>query len=582
MIPILRLLQTSVVLYMIVLTTIWTFVQISSRVNSKKIVLNTSKRAAFVILMIYMLLTILFINTNINYFPYLHAMTLVFMLMTILCSSKYSLRLLFVTIIALMPILVMVSTKHPLPLGDDARFIGFAKAIAEDGYWIPFKYAENTYYQFFHLIPHLEYTLAVISGFYSESISAYYLTLKLCFYFAYLSLMYLIMKKLTSDEPSPLVATLLLSITPPLALVQVTQQRYAVVLFLATILLLLQSFKNKQSTVNMLATFPLIVAGIVAHATYTIMVMAFIIPFIMASERWVKNSINPIAKFLILLISISLVYWIYTYVLDLIVRPSVNAVERLIDLLTGRAIYSTFQGTAKPWYTSEISIFFISWTLIPSIVASYAILSPVLKAKRDIRFWSGIEMLGLVGLGGTVLNYILRTLSTFGGRYFYWLYILMLPLSALIVRKASRKLIGLILCIVLISAVSFYGVQDPTLSANTYGNYIGWADRTSWEVAIGLAPYIKPEIKIWLDPRIGVPISSLTPPPLLGEGLNTGQVITIIISKDSIGLHAMSRYPRNVDFFKRYFNSNPSYILDDLNNLNVIYRCRSYYGIIKT
>mgnify|MGYP000356635150 CR=1 FL=1 len=580
MIPILRLLQTSVVLYMIVLTTIWTFVQISSRVNSKKIVLNTSKRAAFVILMIYMLLTILFINTNINYFPYLHAMTLVFMLMTILCSSKYSLRLLFVTIIALMPILVMVSTKHPLPLGDDARFIGFAKAIAEDGYWIPFKYAENTYYQFFHLIPHLEYTLAVISGFYSESISAYYLTLKLCFYFAYLSLMYLIMKKLTSDEPSPLVATLLLSITPPLALVQVTQQRYAVVLFLATILLLLQSFKNKQSTVNMLATFPLIVAGIVAHATYTIMVMAFIIPFIMASERWVKNSISLIAKFLTLLISISLVYWTYTYVLDLIVRPTVNAVERLIDLLTGRAIYSTFQGTAKPWYTSEMSIFFISWTLIPSIVASYAILSLVLKAKRHIRFWSSIEMLGLIGLGGTVLNYILRTLPTFGGRYFYWLYILMLPLSALTIRKTSGKLLSLILSLTIISLVSFYGIQDPTISANTYGDYIGWADRTSWEIAKGLTPYINPEIRIWLDPRLGAPASSLTSPPLLSESFNAGQVVAII-SEDSIGLHAMNKDPRNVNFFKRYFDIDPNRIFNNLNNLNVIYKCRSYYGVTK-
>jgi hypothetical protein len=35
-----------------------------------------------------------------------------------------------------MPVLDMIPTKHPLPLGDDPRFIGFAVAIEDDGSWI--------------------------------------------------------------------------------------------------------------------------------------------------------------------------------------------------------------------------------------------------------------------------------------------------------------------------------------------------------------------------------------------------------------------------------------------------------------
>ena len=582
MVPIISFLQTPIILHTITLTIAWIFVQIASRTSSKKLVLNINGYLAFTMFVVYLLLTISFINVNVSHFPYLHAIMLVLTLMMVSYSPKRMKLTFFITfVVALMPVLVMISTKHSFPLGDDARFIGFAIAIDNDGRWIPYKYSENSYYQLFHLISYLEYFLASVLGADLENVAIYYLVLKLSLYFLYLGLIYLIIKNLTGDKSSSLIAMLLLSITPPLALTQVVHQAYAIVLFLATALLLLQGLKDNQKLITkILATFPLMITGIVAHATYTIMVMAFIIPFIMAGERWVKNFINPIARFLTLLISISLVYWIYTYVLDLIVRPTVNAVERLIDLLTGRAIYSMFQGTAKPWYTSEMSIFFISWTLIPSIVASYVILSLVLKAERDIRFWSGIETLGLIGLGGTVLNYILRALPTFGGRYFYWLYILMLPLSALTIRKASGKLLSLILSLTIISLVSFYGIQDPTISANTYGDYIGWADRTSWEITKGLTPYINPEIRIWLDPRLGAPVSSLTSPPLLSESFSAGQVVAIM-SEDSIGLHAMNKDPRNVNFFKRYFDINPNRIFNNLNNLNVIYRCRSYYGITK-
>jgi len=95
-----------------------------------------------------------------------------------------------------------------------------------------------------------------------------------------------------------------------------------------------------------------------------------------------------------------------------------------------------------------------------------------------------------------------------------------------------------------------------------------------------LTPYINPEIRIWLDPRLGAPASSLTSPPLLSESFSAGQVVAIM-SEDSIGLHAMNKDPRNVNFFKRYFDINPNRIFNNLNNLNVIYRCRSYYGITK-
>lgn len=579
MISLFYLLQTPLVFYTIVLTIILIFIQIISRSGSKRFILDINNYALSAVLTIYAFLTVLLINMNyFHYFPYLHTAIFAFTFMAVSCSSRYGSRFLntVVFIVALMPVVVMISTKHPLPLGDDARFIGFAKAIAEDGRWIPYKYEENLYYQFFHLIPFLQYVLALVSGFGLEDVTTYYLILKLCLYFVYLFAIYLIVKRLTLDEFSSFAAVLLLSITPPLALTQVVHQVYAIVLSLVTLYLLWRKFEDKQPVTSTLAMFPLLVAGIVSHATYTIMIIAFIIPFSIAGGRWVKNPVDNVAKFLTLLTSISLTYWIYTYVLDLIVKPTVDAATRLIELLTGRAPYSIFQGVAQPWYTPELSIFFMSWALIPALVASYIFLSIIPKFRSTNSLWNNVGIMGFIGLVSTALNYVLRTLPTFGGRYFYWLYLLMLPLSAMVIRKVSKGSLGLIFCVALISVVSFYGIQDPTLSANTYGNHIGWADKDSWHIALTLSPYLDPETSRWIDPRLSAPLSSLPPSPIWNE-IVFQQVV--IIGIDNIGLTATLKDPRDVGWFMRNIGMDPEDFMKSLNKFNKILDVGKYAGV---
>ena len=144
------------------------------------------------------------------------------------------------------------------------------------------------------------------------------------------------------------------------------------------------------------------------------------------------------------------------------------------------------------------------------MVVSHILLStPRLLLKRSQLNVDGPLALGLIGLVGTIINYALRSLPTFGGRYFYWLYLLMLPASALAIRSVSKKFASLIAAITLISLISFYGVQDPTLSANTYGKYIGWADSHSWRVAQDIASLMPSYVTFIGDPRMGAPLSYL-------------------------------------------------------------------------
>jgi len=202
---------------------------------------------------------------DVSLFPYLHAVMLALTFLSISCSSGASSRsLLMVTlIVALMPVLVMVSTKHPLPLGDDARFIGFAAAIENDGRWVPFKYPENSYYQFFHLIPALEYILASVTGVSIKSITGImscYLTLKLTLYLTYFLLLFLVVRRLVGSNSGSLASLLLLSMTPPLALSQVVHQCYAIVLSLASLFVLLNMLRENSSSsrADIIIKYPLV------------------------------------------------------------------------------------------------------------------------------------------------------------------------------------------------------------------------------------------------------------------------------------------------------------------------------------
>ena len=519
----------------------------------------------------------LLMNVNVNLFPYLHVTMLAFILLSILSSAKANLRLLLIAtfVVALMPVVVMISTIHPLPLGDDARLIGFAKAIAEDGRWIPYKYEENPYYQFFHLIPFLEWVLALIPAFGLENIAAYYLILKVCFYLMYLLTIYLVMKRLTHNEFTPLATMLLLSITPPLALTQVIPQEYAMIVCLITVYLLLWKFKEQRVT-STLVIFPLSVAGIVAHATYTIMIMSFVLPSLL-SRRWVENRID-VARFLTLLVLISLAYWIYTYVLDVIISPTVNSAETLMDLLTGR-LYSPFQGTAQSWYTPELSIFFMSWALIPAMVSSHILLSIIPKSRSNNNLWKYVEMLAFIGLVGTILSYTLRITPGFGGRYFYWLYLLMLPLSTTVIKNVSKSILALILCVILISAVSFYGIQDPTLSGNTYGEKIGWASRNDWNLALTLSQYLNPHIPAWIDPRISSPLSSLKPFPSSEYSEVVANQKLAIVGVDDVGLIAIFKDSRNVVWFMNNLGINPKGLIGSLDKFDLIINTGNYIGV---
>jgi hypothetical protein len=536
--------------------------------------------------MIYLVLSLIFVKINITIFPYIHAMFVaVIIWMMFHISQKRIDVILITTLVAIfMPIVIMIATEHPLPLGDDARFPGFAKAIEDDGRWIPYKYSEEPYYQFYHLIPALGYILASVTGSGVENISCYYLMLKFIFYLLYFLFIFLILKSFKIGNVAPFIGLFLIALTPPLALTQIVHQGYAIILAMAMIYIMLRTIALR-SEVSILTLGILFVSGIIAHATIIVILLAFLLPLLYVSSHNVER--QKIMRIAGLAIMISIVYWIGIYYMDIILGQSINSIISFINLISGEA--TAFYGTAKPWYTQEQNIYFISWSLVPSIVSSYILLHPkhllkILKRNKmsDPQNLSYIILLGLVGLSGTIINFLLRLVPSFGGRYFYWLYILMIPLATMII-TGQRKNLSLILSLIIISMATFYGIQDPTLSANTFGEKIGWADKNDWNIALLISHYIDLHISLWTDPRLGSPLSSLKPPSLSEHtSFAADQMIKIaIIGVDRVGIIGMTKDLRNVDWFKRNLKIDPTEtpISSSLNNFSVILRIGNYIGI---
>jgi len=227
---------------------------------------------------------------NASMFPYLQTISIALLIFLIAINAMdYRKMLLLTMIVTLSPVIVMISTKHPLPLGDDARFSGFVHAILKDGRWIPYKYSENPYYQFFHLVPVMEYFLAVIMLKKDviasiHGISVYYLTLKLCLYLTYFTLIYMITKLILNDKRAGLFAVLLLSVTPPLSIVQVIHQYYVRILFLMVIYIYLRLSAFKAMLQRYIILFIILtLTGVVGNAVYTLMLMAFFLYLIITN-----------------------------------------------------------------------------------------------------------------------------------------------------------------------------------------------------------------------------------------------------------------------------------------------------------
>jgi hypothetical protein len=558
------LLSQSIVRYAIILYVIWLIIILISSLekdtNVKPLLNWSSNKGLLLITLIYVASTLAIIATGLKgLFPYLNAVFMALATWFVIKGRDNEVTLLLVLMLVSIPYTV-VMLYNSYPLGDDVRFTaGFAAVIAQNGRWIPLKYPENDYYQFFDAEPALTLILASMMGASLKDIPIYYLTLKYGIYMVYVLSIYEIVRKLTGSNKAAYLSLLLFSITPPLSLTQIVAQGVSIVLALLTLAVLPRISVGNKVAMYAITTI-LAISGTIFHATYALVIIAFLLPLILMREPLFNTASRPV---LALTILISTAYWAFTYAGIAVFSGISPSITNFINFILG--ISSPYSTAWKPWYGSSLSQYLISWALLPAITASiitYIIIKALIaRNKKERSINSNLVILGLLGAILTVINFLARQSTWLGGRYFYWLYLLLLPLTVqFLIKRFQGKLIITAIAILIIAFIGIYGIQDPTHSANTFVTGIDWADNYSWKVSWVIAPLLPQSALAITDPRIGTPLFAIS--HMLNKTIQWPQLnqpYLVIIGNDKIG--------RSV------------YLINNYDNINIIMKFSKLYNI---
>jgi len=502
---------------------------------------DVAKSVEIIVALLYVGTTlILLYNGAIVLFPYLNAIFLGMVLLLLVKIHDYN-GFLSTLLLTLIPYTVVV-LFNSYPLGDDARFtVSFAVAIARDGRWIPYRYFENDYYQLFNAEPALSAILASTMGLSLQDVNeipVYYLTLKYTLYLLYMLGIYLLTYKLTKSRKTALISLIFFSITPPLSLAQIVTQGFSIVLALIASSFILDSTPGNKSALY-LTTMILAQAGVVFHVTYLLLVSTLLIPLLFVKKFINRNNVKSV---LTLTLVVDLVYLTFTYAAKAVFRGAVGGLEDLMRFLSGAIAPFSISPT---WYsTNPYTILYVSWALLPSLAASALTyeLPKLLISKNKGSTLSTLVFLSSVGLAGIALNYLLRQATWLGGRYFYWLYLLLLPFVADYLATGFKdKIVATLFLITIVAWAGVYGVQDFTYSANTFVLGIGWADNTCWSFSWTLSRYLPQNITIATDQRVGVALGSIQflKNLKLGSPKEGMPPQLLVIRKDYIGYNSL-------------------------------------------
>jgi len=509
------LLEQPLIKYAIALYFVWLIVIFISRVEKGRFTRNFMRNLSHknggesievFITFSYVLLTLILLYKGlISLFPYLNAAFLGIILWLLIKMRNYN-GFLSTLLIILIPYMV-VTIFNSYPLGDDARFtVSYAATIAREGMWIPYRYPENDYYQLFHAEPALAAILTFIMGLQLKDIKdipIYYLTLKYTVSLLYTLGIYLLSYKLTKNRKASYISLLLFSITPPLSLTQIVTQGFSLALGLVALDLIIEPWHANRLALYLII-ITLTLAGILFHITYVMLILVYLIPLMLIQSSLNKNSIKSV---LVLVLLISINYLAFTYAAKAVFSSAIGGVKDLINFLLG--VLKPYS-IAPAWYfASSLTKFFVSWALLPSLAGS-ALTYELPKLFANKKYKDGLILFSIIGLFGIALNYLLRLATWLGGRYFYWLYLLVLPFVAYhLVTEFKDKTIATLTAAIIIAWAGIYGVQDFTHSANTFVPGIGWADNTSWSFSWTLSRYLPQNITIATDQRVGVTLGSI-------------------------------------------------------------------------
>jgi hypothetical protein len=493
-------------------------------------------------------------------------------LVTVTCILVLARNNIVRTIALLLPLTVITTSLFIngfVPLAsDEGRYAGFASKIIQDGKWTPFKYSENTYYQYFHLLPSLNAILSIITG--ASPIYAMHPTLVLHLAILTILTIYAIVRRVLWDSLLQKLANLVFIIllaTPPISSLALLPRSIATTIYLSVFLSSLVSLNARTGLQFYVPIIIMILVGILSHAIFSVLlsVSFTLILILMKIYKTRETQISILKETLKLVMVCTTAYWTYTLITDQIVNTGKLLYESFIDLLNVEIKPSRAE---SPWYSSLPSEFAYPWTLLPSL-ATVFIIKKLMQGNRKFSRKDCVEVgLGFSGLSLLLCGFIARMAIGGLGAYFYISYFLLIPpsieLLGKIVQKRKLLSIGIMVGVILISA--FYGIQDPAYSPDIHRIMLT-ADKRSWSVAETLVTYLPSHIeviggpisgrKFYTDQRVAIGLSALMLEKsyLVAENMPKEEII-FVVGTDELGIRWVEkRLPTNVwGIFNKVFS----------------------------
>jgi hypothetical protein len=456
---------------------------------------------------------------------------------------------------------------------DEGRFTGFGFRILDDGRWIPLKYDENIYYQYFNVVPFLEALVSMVTGLDMINVVSPLLVLLLTFFVTLV--IYALARKIINMQSEnsnflnlAVLSPILFLSTPTLSTIGFIPQWLAVSLLLLTILVIL---RRPRSQSNLVLVLIIAIAGVMIHATYPVLLMTSL-GAIMLIKALKGAKISGIFSCVAL---ITVVYWANTLIMDNMLIFGIDWLNGFIRIASS-GIMPFSQTQAE--YSAAPSWMAYPWALLPSLALALIFLTFLFsKSQSNIknaaeRFSIGLGVCGLLFLA---LGFISRT---FGSshvsfvRYSYSACFLLLPASIVAITKITsrQRVISTLLVGLVITTSAFCAVQDPAFSPDLY-RFTTAADKRSWSVAGSLVPFLSPNVSYRFDTRIGIGVEALTPRDrqelLLKDELNPE---IVFVNLDEVGRS-------NVEF---WFGSNWAQVIEN-GSYSTIFSDGCYKGFLR-
>jgi hypothetical protein len=474
---------------------------------------------AFAHLISYLIVFFLSIisGLHINIWHYLFALTSICIALTVIPHISILRLILYIVTISI-PFIVFGILGIHLLFPDHGRYAVYAHIISEKGHWIPWKYPENSYYQFFHVTAYMLYLMKAITGlevytlgFFSLTITMYIVTVlgivvvALRFFKHVYANSFHKFENIDSHSADTLVTALVLTLllaSPPT--INYALGGYGFSLALLSIALLCYIRFSYEGDLKPMILFTLLsIIGVILHPVYILSVLTSMYVFSMKNgSKKPKKWIPPIIISLI-----AIVYWIYTKIMEDIVLHEASALKNLVivklyTILRGEYAEST---PAITGYMGAPEFTMYAWSLVPALLTASAltyILRILRKSKPHFSIHSNVSKIvikALIAFSALAMLYYVRGTGRY---YLYWFYVLVIPLASILLLQISRDTkLGAVVSMIMLIAL-FTASFDPVMTPKESGS-LALTDRHAWISGITIGKLIPPDGVLKMDMRLG-------------------------------------------------------------------------------